>query len=103
MGPCSGTHINDMIGSQHGVFIMFHHDQGVSQVTHLFQGSDQLGVVPLVQPDARLIQDIEHSHQLGTDLGGQTDPLRLPAGQGTGGTVQCEIVQTHIDQETEAA
>jgi hypothetical protein len=34
-------------------------------------------MVPLVEADAGLIQDIEHTHQAGTDLSGETDALRL--------------------------
>ena len=42
----------------------------------------QLVVVPLVQADAGLVQDIQHAHQGGADLGGQADALALAAGQG---------------------
>ena len=44
--------------------------------------SDQLAVVPLVQPDGGLVQDVQHPHQATADLAGQADALRLPPGEG---------------------
>ena len=41
------------------------------------QGGEKLIIVPLMQSDARLIQNIQYIHQLRTDLSGQTDTLAL--------------------------
>ncbi len=49
------------------------------------QGGQQLVVVPLVQADGRLVQDIQHPHEAAADLGGQADALALAAGQGAAG------------------
>ena len=67
----------------------------------LLQRVDQPVVVPLMQPDARLVQDVQHAHQAGADLGRQPDPLRLAAGQGARRPVKGEVVQAHVDQEAE--
>jgi hypothetical protein len=40
---------------------------------------DQAGVVALVEPDRRLVEDVEDADEAGSDLGGQPDPLRLAA------------------------
>ena len=69
------------VGGPDGVLVVLDHDQGVAQVAQPDQGLDQPPVVPLVQPDARLVQHVEHPDQAGADLGGQPDPLRLAAGQ----------------------
>ena len=45
------------------------------------QRLDQPVVVPLVQPDRRLVEDVEDADQAGADLGGQPDALRLAAGE----------------------
>ena len=34
-------------------------------------------MISLMQTNARFVQDVENTHQAGTDLGGQPDPLRL--------------------------
>ena len=59
-------------------------------------------VVALVQADARLVEDVEHADQTGTDLGRQTDALGLPARQRAGGAVEREVVQADVDQEAQS-
>ena len=34
-------------------------------------------IVPLVQPDGRLVKDVQHAHEVGAYLRGKPDPLRL--------------------------
>src|SRR6202171_2402940 len=55
--------IDKVVGVAHGLFVMLDHDQGVTQVSKLLQGVDQLAVVALVQADGGLIEDIEDAHQ----------------------------------------
>ena len=74
---------------------MLHHDQGVAQIPQAAQRGQQLVVIPLVQADGRLIQNIQHTHQAAADLGGKADTLALAAGQGTGCAGQSEIAQSH--------
>ena len=65
------------------------------------QRLDQPVVVALVQPDRRLVEDVEHADQPGADLGGEPDALRLAAGQRGGGAVEREVVQADVDEEAE--
>ncbi len=64
-----------------GVLVVLDDDQRVAEVAQPDQRLDQPVVVALVQPDARLVEDVEHADQAGADLGRQPDPLRLAAGQ----------------------
>ena len=102
VAACAGAHIHQKIGGPHGVLVMLHHDQGVAQVPQMLQGCQQLVVIPLVQTNGGLIQDIQHAHQGGTDLGGKADSLALAAGQRARRTGQGEIAQAHIHQELQA-
>ena len=79
---------------------MLHHDHGIAQIPQVLQGAQQLVVVPLVQADAGLVQDIADPHQAGADLGGQADALGLPAGEGGGGPGQGEVLQPYVHQES---
>ena len=54
-----------------------------------------------MQADRRLVEDVEHAHQTGADLGGQPDALRLTAGQRARGPAQRQIVQSYIEQEAQ--
>ena len=65
----------------------------------MLQGTEQLVVIPLVEPDAGLVQDVGHAHQPGADLSGQADSLGLPTGEGAGGSCQSQVVQPHIHEE----
>ena len=72
--------------------VVLHHNQGVAEVAHLLQRLEQARVVPLMQADARLVENIQHAHQPAADLGGKTDALRLAAGKRHGGTRERQIV-----------
>ena len=52
---------------------------GVAQVAQPAQRAEEALVVALVQPDARLVEDVEHAHEARADLGRETDALRLAA------------------------
>jgi hypothetical protein len=98
----AGAKVNHPISGADGFIIVLHHQDGVAQVAQAFQRVQQAAVIARVQADGRFVQNIEHPHQLGTDLGGQADALRLPAGEGAGAAFQGQIVQADIHQKTEA-
>ena len=54
-----------------------------------------------MQANARLIKDIENTHELGTYLGGEPQALRLTAGQGGGGAMEAEIGKAHLGEEVQ--
>ena len=58
---------------------MLHHKEGIAQVPQILQCIQKLVIIPLMQSDTGLIQDIADAYQSGTDLGSQTDTLGLPA------------------------
>jgi hypothetical protein len=58
-------------------------------------------VVPLVQPDRRLVQHVEHADEPRADLGGQPDALRLATRERARGAVQREVVQADVEQEAQ--
>ncbi|MOA57273.1 hypothetical protein D3C78_1814220 [compost metagenome] len=43
--------IDDIIGRQNGVFVMFDHDDSIADIAQMFQRIEQAGVVALVQAD----------------------------------------------------
>ena len=51
----AGADVDEVIGGAHGVLVMLHHDETVAQIPEVFQRCQQLIVVPLVQPDGRLV------------------------------------------------
>jgi hypothetical protein len=81
---------------------VLHHDDGVPQIAQNLQGGQQPLGVPGVQADAGLIQNIKNAGELGADLGGQADALGLAPGQGGGGPLQGQVIQTHLQQKPQA-
>ena len=63
MLSCSRPDIHNMICCKHGVFIMLHYNQCISQIFQIPKGIQQLVIIPLVQADTGLIQNIGHSYQ----------------------------------------
>ncbi|SCF65498.1 hypothetical protein [Streptomyces sp. Ncost-T10-10d] len=76
------------------------HRLPLNRLTGTVQAGEPL-VVALVQPDGRLIQHVQHAGQPCSDLGRQSDPLRLPAGKGSSGPVEGEVVQADVEQEAQ--
>ncbi len=81
------------------VLVVLHDDQRVTQVPQPQQRLEQPVVVPLMQPDGRLVQHVQHPDQPRADLGGQPDPLGLAARQRGRRAVQGQVVQPHVEQE----
>ena len=99
--PGARPHVDDMVGLADGLLVVLDHEHRVAEVAQVLQGLEQPGVVALVEADGRLVQDVEHAHQAGADLGGQPDALPLAAGEGAGGAVEGEVVEPHVHQEVE--
>ena len=92
--------VHNVICFPHGIFIVLHHNQCISQIPQVFQRSQKFVIVSLMESDAGLIQNIAHPHQSGTDLGGQADALGFSAGKSAGGSGQRQIVQPHVHQKS---
>ena len=99
---CLGAHIYNVIGGKHHVFIMLHHNHGITHIAQLLQRMDKPQIIALVQSNARLIQYIQHVHQLRAYLRSQPDTLAFAAGEADGAAVQRQIIQSHIQQEFQA-
>ena len=99
----AGANIHNVIGRLHRFLVMLHHNDGVAEVPQVFQRLDEPCIIPLVQPDGRLIEDIQHPHQAGADLGCQPDTLTFPAGKGAGAAGQRQIIEPHIRKEGKPA
>ncbi len=93
--------IHDPVGRGHRFLVMLHDNNGIAQSAQAHQRVDQLGVVPLVQADDGLVQDIQNAGEARPDLRRQADALRLAARQGRARPVQGQIAQADIEQKAE--
>ena len=97
--PGARSHIEQMVGRLHGFRIMFDHHHGVPQIAQAEQCLEQASIVPLMQTDRRLIEDVEDADQAGADLRGEPDALPFAARQRRGRPIQRQIIQTDIDEK----
>ena len=99
--PGAGAQVHDPVGLPHRLLVVLDDQHGVAEVAHPPEGLEQLAVVALVKPDRRLVQHVKNAHQLGADLCGQADALRLAAGERAGGAVEGEVVEADRGHEPE--
>ena len=59
----AGAQIDDVVGRLDGLFVVLDDDDRVAQVAETAQRGQQALVVPLMQADAGLVQDVEHAHE----------------------------------------
>jgi hypothetical protein len=88
MDACSGSEINDVIGSSHCFLIVFDHHKRIASRTQHRQRGEQLFVVAGVQANGRLVEHIQHSSQIRTQLRRQPDAPRFAAGKSGGAAAE---------------
>ena len=99
--PAAGPDVDDPVGRPDGLLVVLDHDERVAQVAQPHERGDELGVVLLVEPDGRLVEDVQHAHEARADLGRQPDALRLAARQRGARPVERQVVEPDVDQEAE--
>ena len=84
----SGPDVDGPICRLDRFLVVLDNNQGIAQITQPEQRLDQASVVSLVQPNAGLVEHIQNADQSRADLRGESDSLRLPAGQAARGTAE---------------
>ena len=97
----TGTDVHDEVRGAHRLLVVLDDDQRVAEIPKAFQRVQKLCVVALMEPDARLVEDVEHADQSAADLRRQTDALAFAAGKRGSRAGQREIVQSDVDEEAE--
>ena len=80
---------------------MFDDDHRVPQIAEPPQGREQPRVITLMKSDARFIENVKDARQSRTDLGGQPDSLRFPAGERPALAIEGKIIESNFDEELE--
>src|SRR5262249_7096517 len=92
----AGPEIEDFVRLAHHGRVVFNHQNGVSQVAQTFQDFDQTPGVAGVEPDRRLIQDVERPDQVRTQRSRKLNALRFAPGEAGGEPVEGEILQPYL-------
>src|SRR5579864_9086162 len=96
------TKIDHVVGAPDRLFVMFHHEDGVSKIAQGFERGDQAVIVAMMQSDRRLVEHIEDASQPGADLRRQANALSFAAGKGCRRAVERDISETHIVEKRQA-
>ena len=76
--------VDNPVGGVNGVLIVLNHNERVAEVPKFEQRIDESPVVALVQPDARLVEDVENAGETTADLGSESNTLSFPTRQAAG-------------------
>ena len=93
------AHVDEPVGAPHHLLVVLDDEHGVAEVAQPLERADQLVVVALVQPDRRLVEDVEHADELRADLRREPDPLRLAAGERRRRAVELEVADADVVEE----
>ena len=58
------AHVDDPVGAAHHLLVVLDDEHGVPEIAEPLEGPDQPVVVALVEPDRRLVEDVEHTDEL---------------------------------------
>ena len=56
-------HVDEVVGGAHRALVVLDHEHRVADVAQSLERPDQPLVVALVQPDRRLVEDVQHAHE----------------------------------------
>jgi hypothetical protein len=99
--PRARAEVDDPVRRADGLLVVLDHDDGVADVAHRDQRVDQLAVVALVQADGRLVEHVEHAHELGADLRRELDALRLAARERRRAAGEVEVPDPDVREKAE--
>ena len=97
----AGPEVDDVIGGADRLLVVLDDDDRVAEVAQLLERGEQARVVALVQPDRRLVEDVQHADEPRADLRREADALRLAAGERLGGAAEREVVEADVDEEAQ--
>ena len=95
------AHVDDPVGDAHHLLVVLDDEHRVAERLQPLQRRDQAVVVALVEPDRRLVEDVEDADELGADLRREPQPLRLAARQRLRGAVELEVADADVGEEGE--
>ena len=97
----AGAEVDQMVGGEHRALVVLDDDHRVAEVAQPLQRRDQPLVVALVEPDRRLVEDVQHPDEARPDLRRQPDSLRLAARQRRRRPLQRQVADPNVVEEAQ--
>jgi len=80
MDSGTGTEVNNMVRRPDCPFVVLNDNDSISEVSQAFQSPYQTGVVSLMKPYGRFVQNVKHARQIASNLSRETNSLAFSAG-----------------------
>ena len=100
--PCSpapGPMSTSQSAVAHHLLVVLDDEHGVAEVAQPLERPDQPPVVALVEPDRRLVEDVEHADELRADLRREPEALRLAARERPRRAVEVQVADADVVEE----
>ena len=85
-----------MVGPADRVLVVLDHEQRIALRLELRQRVEQDAIVARVQADGGFVEDVAHAAQIGAELCGESDALRLAARKRRRSAIEREIAETDV-------
>src|SRR5262249_29507452 len=98
----SRAEVDDPVGRPHHLLVVLDDEHGVADVAQALESGDEAAVVALVEPDGRLVEDVEDANELRADLRREPEPLRLAARKRLRRTIELQIPHADVLEERQS-
>ncbi len=93
------SEVDDQVGGLNRRFVVLDDQDAVAQLFEPTQRAQQHGIVARMKTDGRFVENVTNAAQIGAELGGEPDALRLAAGKRIGAPVEGQIGQADFGEE----
>ncbi len=91
-----------MVSGANRVFVVLHHNHGITEIAQMDKRTQQALVIALVQADRRLIEHVHNANRARTNLARQTDTLGFTARKCLCRAGKCQVIQADVNEEFQA-
>ena len=88
-----------MVSRANRVFVVLHHNHGITEIAQMDKRTQQALVIALVQADRRLIQHVHNANQARTNLARQTNTLGFTARKRFCRAGKRQVIQADVNEE----
>ena len=102
MHPRARSDLHHVVRFADHLQVVLDHQDRVAQVAQLAQDPDQAPGVALMQPDRRLVEDVEHAGQAGSEQRRQPQPLGLAGRDRRRRALERQVADPDVDHPADA-
>src|SRR5437016_2196121 len=98
----AGTEVDHMLGAPDRVLVVLDHDERVALRAEARERIEQDVVVPRMEADRRLVEDVAHPSKIRAELSSEPYALRFAAGKRRCSTIEGQVAEADLFEEAQA-